>query len=494
MDQSSLITNRYRIIKHLGSGGFGDTFLAEDTHLPSKRICVVKKLKPIVENPSVYQLVKERFEREAVILEDLGNHPQIPALYAYFEENGSFYLVQEYIEGETLTTFVKNNGIQTETFAKNILIQTLEILEFIQTKGIIHRDIKPDNILINHTNQKPILIDFGAVKETMRTQVISGSSSGTSIVIGTPGYMPPEQSVGRPTFSSDLYALGLTIIYLLTRKNPQEFSTNPMTGEILWKLDALNISPFFSNVLDQAIQSQADKRFMTAQGMKETILNSSKNQGQVSTLIPKFEFLKTEISAPEKLISNWLKISFVVIILGFGSLFLFKYSQQNLTVENKNSESTTENQNLNNPSQEREKPQNSSPQEPEINDTQNQPNIPQTTFTWRSESGLTKINNLEQICRGKSTINSAITVFGYDKKPFQGTININSPKTQGCSVGDSLTGSFDLWGNQANCKGYITITWQNNNNAYIQWNITNLGPACSVGTANWSINTYPVSN
>lgn len=493
MNQSSLIANRYRIVKHLGSGGFGDTFLAEDTHLPSKRICVVKRLKPINENPSVYQLVKERFEREAVILEDLGNHPQIPTLYAYFEENGSFYLVQEYIQGETLTNFVNKNGIQNEVFAQNILIQILEILEFIQIKGIIHRDLKPDNILISHTNQKPVLIDFGAVKETMRTQVISASNSGTSIVIGTPGFMPPEQSIGRPTFSSDLYALGLTIIYLLTGKNPQEFSTNPLTGEILWKQDALNISPFFSNILTQAIQSQQEKRFITAQLMKEAILNSSHSSRQPSTLIPKFDLLNTEISGSKNLISNWLKITFLVIaILGIGSILLFRYSQQNLIVENRNSQ--PENQNPNNPPQETQLPENSELPEEKINIPENQPNIPQKTFTWRSESGLTKINNLEQICWGKSTIDSAITVFGYDKKPFQGTININSPKTQGCSVGDSLTGTFDLWGNQANCKGSITISWQNNNNAYIQWNITNLGSTCPVGTAIWSINTYPVSN
>jgi serine/threonine protein kinase len=188
-----ILANRYQIIKHLGSGGFGDTFLAQDTHLPSQRICVIKQLKPINNNPQIYQLVKERFKKEAVILEELGNHPQIPSLYAYFEEAGQFYLVQEYVEGETLSQLVKIQGIQNENIVKNILIETLKILEYIESKNIIHRDIKPDNIIIRKRDKMPILIDFGAVKETMGTEIYPRGNSASSIIIGTPGYMPQNK-------------------------------------------------------------------------------------------------------------------------------------------------------------------------------------------------------------------------------------------------------------------------------------------------------------
>lgn len=82
----TLLNNRYRIIQTLGSGGFGDTFLAEDTQMPSQRRCVIKQLKPITNNPQIYQLVQQRFQREAAILEELGEeNPQIPRLYAYLE-------------------------------------------------------------------------------------------------------------------------------------------------------------------------------------------------------------------------------------------------------------------------------------------------------------------------------------------------------------------------------------------------------------------------
>ncbi len=183
--RQSLLANRYRIIRQLGSGGFGDTFLAEDTHLPSGRTCVIKQLRPMHNNPQVYQLVKERFQREAVILEDLGNsHDQIPTLFAYFEDQGQFYLVQEYIQGQTLSSLVKSQGKQEETFVKRILLKLLVLLEYIQSKRIIHRDIKPDNIIIRHHDQMPILIDFGAIKEAIGTGMSPRGNSKENKVYG----------------------------------------------------------------------------------------------------------------------------------------------------------------------------------------------------------------------------------------------------------------------------------------------------------------------
>ncbi|WP_211293186.1 serine/threonine-protein kinase [Brunnivagina elsteri] len=268
-----LLNNRYRIIQTLGSGGFGDTFLAEDTQMPSRRRCVIKQLKPINNNPQVYQLVQERFQREAAILEELGDeNNQIPRLYAYFtenvqSENGQFYLVQEYIQGQTLNTKIQTQGAMSENAVINILTNILPVLDYVHRKGIVHRDIKPDNIIIRDIDNKPVLIDFGAVKETISTVFTPSGNSTRSIVIGTPGFMPSEQSVGRPMFASDIYSLGMTAIYLLTGKLPQEIPNDPATGAILWRQYAPNVTPSLAMLLEKTIQFAPQQRFSNAREM-----------------------------------------------------------------------------------------------------------------------------------------------------------------------------------------------------------------------------------
>jgi serine/threonine-protein kinase len=265
---TDLLNHRYRILQTVGAGGFGQTFLAEDTQLPSKRRCVIKQLKPISDRPELYQLIKARFEREATILEALGEgNEQIPRLYAYFETNNLFYLVQEWIDGATLALAMPP-GQTSETAVQALLMSLLPVLEYIHSKGIIHRDIKPENIILRRSNQQPVLIDFGAVKETVRTELNSQGQPTRSIVIGTPGYMSSEQAMGKPVFSSDLYSLGLTAIYLLTGRSPYELETDSHTGEYIWQGFAPSIHPEFAAVLDRSIQSHRRDRFATAKEMK----------------------------------------------------------------------------------------------------------------------------------------------------------------------------------------------------------------------------------
>ncbi|MBD2503715.1 protein kinase domain-containing protein [Anabaena azotica] len=267
-----LLNDRYQVIRTLGAGGFGETYLAEDTYMPSRRRCVVKQLRPIQNNPQIYQLVQERFQREAAILEDLGGTTdQIPGLYAYFLADGQFYLVQEWVEGDTLTAKFKQQGLLTEAAVQEILINLLPVLEYVHSQRIVHRDIKPDNIILRHRDGKPVLIDFGAVRESMGTVVNSQGDVTSSIVIGTPGYMPSEQAAGRPVYSSDLYSLGLTAIYLLTGKQPQQLEIDPQTGEMIWREYGSHISPALAIVLERAIAYHPRDRYSTARAMLDDL-------------------------------------------------------------------------------------------------------------------------------------------------------------------------------------------------------------------------------
>ncbi len=268
-----LINNRYQVIRTLGEGGFGQAYLAIDQQMPSQRKCAIKQLKPITNSPQTYQLVQARFQREAAILEKLGeDHPQIPRLYAYFSENLQFYLVQEWIDGITLESLVAQQGPQSEATTRSILAALLPVLGFIHGQGIIHRDIKPDNIILRMDTQQPVLIDFGAVRETMTTVMDSQKIPKSSISIGTPGFMPPEQAAGRPILSSDLYSLGLVAIYLLTGQLPQSFETDVQTGEIIWQAAVQHISAGFVALLDRAVRSHPRDRYSSAPDMLSALL------------------------------------------------------------------------------------------------------------------------------------------------------------------------------------------------------------------------------
>lgn len=264
---TALLNNRYRILETLGRGGFGETYLTEDTHMPSRRKCVLKQLKPIVKQPKTPLWMKERFQREAAILEELGaGSEQIPQLYAYFSEDDKFYLVQEWIEGLTLDQYWSQFGNLHRDEVRQILVQLLPVLEYVHSRRMIHRDLKPENIILRQGNNLPFLIDFGAVKEAIATEV-NHNSDIYSASIGTPGYMSSEQAAGRPIYSSDLYSLGLTAIFLLTGKSPHELETDPRNGEIIWREHAFNVDPELAAILDRAIRFHPRDRFATAQEM-----------------------------------------------------------------------------------------------------------------------------------------------------------------------------------------------------------------------------------
>jgi serine/threonine-protein kinase len=317
----TVLNNRYRVIKAISSGGFGETSLGRDTQMPSGRYCVIKQLKSTTNNPRLYQAVKERFQREAAILESLGeNHNQIPRLYAYVsDEKGQFYLVQEWIEGETLAEKVKNSGPLNENSAKQILVDLLPVIDYIHGRGMIHRDIKPDNIILRATDNLPVLIDFGAVKESMETAREPGKIR-PSIAIGTPGFMPIEQVAGRPVYASDLYSLGLTAIFLLTGKLPQDLPLNSETGELLWTQFAGNLSPSFVAILNRTIQPHAGDRFSSAEEMLAA-LTSMKTETAKPPELPLFTSSATLSPPVKKLPTTGFRLPSRKAILAIVAVF-----------------------------------------------------------------------------------------------------------------------------------------------------------------------------
>ncbi len=159
------LSGRYYIVKHLGGGGFGQTYLAEDRQLPGNPLCVVKQLKPQATDPLTLQVSQRLFDREAQVLYKLGKHDQIPQLLAHFEQEQEFYLVQEFIEGHELKQELAVGKQLNENQVMTLCGDILKILEFVHQQEVIHRDIKPSNLIRRKQDGKIVLIDFGAVKQ-----------------------------------------------------------------------------------------------------------------------------------------------------------------------------------------------------------------------------------------------------------------------------------------------------------------------------------------
>jgi serine/threonine-protein kinase len=245
----TILNDRYHVLRILGDGGFGTTYLAEDHHLPSRQPCVIKQLKPIHANREIQEKVREKFEREAAIQEELSRgNEQIPKLYAYFVQDERFYLVEEYIDGDTLTQKVSKEGLLSESAVKKLLERILPIIDYIHGKKIIHRDIKPDNIILRRQDGQPVLIDFGAVRETMGTVLHSRGQNSRTMIVGTEGFSAPEQAIGRPVFSSDIYSLGATALYLMSGKTLADFESDPHTGALDWR-SSVPSTPVFATFI-----------------------------------------------------------------------------------------------------------------------------------------------------------------------------------------------------------------------------------------------------
>ncbi|CAN1211105.1 Protein kinase domain-containing protein [Tumidithrix helvetica PCC 7403] len=307
---AKVLDGRYKLIKTLGVGGFGQTFIARDMRRPGTPPCVVKQLKPASDDPNFIREARRLFNTEAETLEKLGKHDQIPQLLAYFEEDQQFYLVQEFIEGkslydeinpkiaeeasdddndpESLIRILESNEpprskLLSESEVVAILKDVLDILAFVHSEGVIHRDIKPDNLIRRKKDGKMVLIDFGAVKALQEGGPIetSNGESRFTVTIGTPGYMPNEQCAGRPNYSSDLYALGMVAIKALTGLSPTDLPTDPATGELVWRNQA-RVNNGLAMVLTRMVRYQYTQRYQSAKEVLQGLTAFSISEDTVS--------------------------------------------------------------------------------------------------------------------------------------------------------------------------------------------------------------------
>ena len=253
---------RYKITQILGHGGFGETYIAQDIKRPQSPQCVVKQLSPATNNPSHLRLARRLFDREAETLERLGKHEQIPRLLAYFEEDGEFYLVQEYIPGHSLSQELSLGRQLPEARVIDILQELLQILSFVHSEKVIHRDIKPSNIIRRQTDRQLVLIDFGAVKDQYSKLAAEETSNNLTIGIGTQGYMAPEQAAGKPQHNSDIYAVGMIGIQALTGLPPSQLKPDSQTGEIRWQENAV-VSSGLAAVLSKMVCHDSIKRYQS---------------------------------------------------------------------------------------------------------------------------------------------------------------------------------------------------------------------------------------
>ncbi|MFB2834668.1 protein kinase domain-containing protein [Floridanema evergladense] len=251
-----LLGDRYRAIKPLSQGGFGRTFLAVDEFKPSRPPCVIKQFFPQCQNGETAKKAAEMFRNEAISLEQLGNHPQIAELLAYFDQDKQQYLVEEFIEGKNLDRELAENGAFNETQIRQLLNDLLLVLRFVHERQIIHRDIKPANIIRRSSDRQLVLVDFGAAK---LTSGLALELTGT--VIGSAGYTAPEQLLGKAVFTSDLYSLGVTCIHLLTQLHPINLY-DTREGVWVWRKYLKHpISDELTAILDKLLEAATAKRY-----------------------------------------------------------------------------------------------------------------------------------------------------------------------------------------------------------------------------------------
>lgn len=270
----TLLQKRYRVTKVLGQGGFGRTYLAQDTACFDE-LCVLKEFTPNERGRDSLKKARELFQREAKTLHRV-SHPQIPSFRANFEEAKRLFLVQEYAEGKTYAKILGERIRESKTFTEEeaitFLYQMLPILTNIHNQGIVHRDISPDNIILRESDQLPVLIDFGVVKAGVQNLEAAGGEIGQQgTTVGKAGYAPNEQlQTGEAYANSDLYALAVTVVVMMTGRKPESLIDK---STMTWKWQQLlpTISPWFAKVLMRMMSYRPNNRYQSAKEVSQAL-------------------------------------------------------------------------------------------------------------------------------------------------------------------------------------------------------------------------------
>ncbi|NJN23516.1 MAG: protein kinase [Acaryochloridaceae cyanobacterium RL_2_7] len=290
----TMIGDRYRVIKEIGRGGFGHTYLAEDTNRFNET-CVLKEFAPELNHQDSLGKAKELFSREAEVLYRL-EHSQIPKFREWFmdEKVHSLFLAQDYVVGPTYFALLQQRKAQglafTEGEVLEFLRESLPILSYIHEQGVIHRDISPDNLICRESDKRPILIDFGGVKQVTITvgqwQAPKSDAKKNITLIGKPAYAPEEQiRLGQVNPSSDIYSLGVTALCLLMGKEPQEFFDS-FDNRFKWR-NSLQIQPHFAAILEKMTAPRANDRYRSAQQVLSDLPDPPSTGGSAGGTPPK---------------------------------------------------------------------------------------------------------------------------------------------------------------------------------------------------------------
>jgi serine/threonine protein kinase len=270
-----LLNGRYRAIKLVGSGGFGRTFLALDEAHPFNPRCAVKQMLTQLPQQRPLETMLVRFYDEGKQLAQLGKHPQLPQALAFFEQEQAWYLVQEWVEGRNLSVMLQEDGVFSGPQIRQFLQNLLPVLAFIHDHQLLHRDIKPQNIIYrraaSEASPQPVLVDFGAAKQSTANELAQ-----TGTAIGTAEYAAPEQVRGKAVFASDIYSLGVTCIHLLTGVSPLDLFDHKQ-GTWVWR-DFLK-SPLqdiaLGKIVDQMIRQDLDSRYPSANAVLQDLQTGS---------------------------------------------------------------------------------------------------------------------------------------------------------------------------------------------------------------------------
>lgn len=323
-----IVRTHYRIVKLLGKGAFGETYLAEDTDKKNEQVAL-KRLTFVSTDPAIFNKAKDLFKRESDVLYKLTNpfnNTNIPQFFACFEENQELYLGQEFIEGETFRDELRRIRTLGEDEVIELLKDVLRVLKFIHQAKIIHRDIKPDNLIRRTGDRQFVLIDFGAVKEEVAKTFVNSSSPVKGTQIYSPGYTPREQHSGNAKEYSDIYALGMTAIEALTGLEPKDLPEDRRTGEIIWR-DKAQVSDGLAKILEKMVRDDWKKRYRSAVEVLKAleminntlVLAPSIRQSSVKTKQPQ---IISQQTGWLETIPVWVMFAILAPIVGVGALVI----------------------------------------------------------------------------------------------------------------------------------------------------------------------------